>query len=310
MVPGLAKMECNRNPVCLAQAHCQTIVCLTTAFTLIQIQPSSLPPPLTSPPTTTNVPAPRKRVPATHPRHVTTVSCGHHRPQTSSTANNDHINNAATPRQQADEPRRGRGDENGPRGTTTTTMTMPTNHDTPHDVNGRPRQMPTDAHVNGPRPRQWTTTTSMDHDHASGRPRQRTTTSTDDDHASGRPRQRTTTTSMDDDHANGHPRQCTTTCPRRWETKVPRCCQRCGNQTTNDDDNVVVRRSHKEHVGEGKVLLFMVDCGLIQLESTGIHWIPQDSAGFHWIPVPFLRIPPESGPIPPESAGMTGVRQE
>ncbi|EDQ98928.1 uncharacterized protein LACBIDRAFT_296046, partial [Laccaria bicolor S238N-H82] len=156
-------------------------------------------------PPTTNVPAPRKRAPATHPRHVTTVLCGHHRPQTSSTANNNHVNNnAATPRQQANEPRRGRGDENGPRGTTTST------HDH-HDHGPRNTTRPTtstDGHVNRRQCQQR-------HEHANGRLRQQTTTtSTDDDHASGRPRQRTTTTSTDDDHANGRPRQRTTTCPR------------------------------------------------------------------------------------------------
>ncbi|EDR02912.1 uncharacterized protein LACBIDRAFT_307771 [Laccaria bicolor S238N-H82] len=65
-------------------------------------------------------------------------------------------------------------------------------------------------------------------------------TSMDDNHASGRPRQRTTTTSTHDDHANGRPRQRTTTCPQQWETKVPRRCQRRGNQTMNDNNDVVV----------------------------------------------------------------------
>ncbi|EDR03947.1 uncharacterized protein LACBIDRAFT_331119 [Laccaria bicolor S238N-H82] len=134
------------------------------AFTLVQTQPSLLPPPPTSPPTTTNVPAPHKHAPATHPRHITTVTCGHHRPQTLSTANNNHVNNnAAMPHQQANEPRRGRGDENGLRGMTT--MTTPTDHDTPHDVNGWPRQhTPTPTTT---RTRQWTPTPT-DHHHVNG----------------------------------------------------------------------------------------------------------------------------------------------
>ncbi|EDR12069.1 uncharacterized protein LACBIDRAFT_324473 [Laccaria bicolor S238N-H82] len=125
------------------------------------------------------------------------VSCGHHRPQTSSTTNNDHINNAATPRQQANKPRQGRGDENGPRGTTTTTMTTPTNHDTPHDINGRPRQTPTDAHR--------TTTTPAD-DHVNAPPPQRTTTTPADDHINAPPPRQWTMTTPTDTHVNARRR--------------------------------------------------------------------------------------------------------
>ncbi|EDR02088.1 uncharacterized protein LACBIDRAFT_332712 [Laccaria bicolor S238N-H82] len=254
------------------------------SFTLVQTQPSLLPPPPTSTPTTTIVPAPRKRAPATHPRHVTTVTCGHHRPQTSSTANNNHVNNnAATPRQQANEPRRGRGDENGPRGTTTSTHD---HHDHAHGPRHAPRRQrtatstdananndtntQTDAHVNAPPPRRQTMTTPADAHVNAPPPRRRTMTTPTDTHINARRRP----------PPMGN--QGATSLSATWQP--------------NDERRRRCRRSRRRS-------------SFTQRYSDQSMW-GRDSSGFHWIPVPFLWIPPESGPIPPESAGMTGVRQE
>ncbi|EDR02918.1 uncharacterized protein LACBIDRAFT_331913 [Laccaria bicolor S238N-H82] len=81
--------------------------------------------------------------------------------------------------------------------------------------------------------------------------------------------------------------------------------QRTANATTrlefvtnNSEEKCAILKREKLYL----LYLFMVDCDLIRVDSGGMG---QDSGGFHWILVPFLQTPAESGPIPPESTGMT-----